>query len=106
MMNHQGPRARRQQSWHSQTSGFKMEAASRQEKANKLYLEFRSLGVLSRYKQAQVGWAEMTQDKGPSRLFSTHSFMQKLFIESLPALSLDSAGAININKLQLLPLGL
>lgn len=92
MVTHQGPRASRQQSWHSQTSGFKLEAASRQEKAIKLYLEFRSLGVLSRYKQAQVGWAEMTQDKGPPRLFSTHSFKQKLFIESLPALSLDTLG--------------
>lgn len=53
-------RERCQQGWHSQTSGFKMEAASRQEKANKFYLEFRFLGVLSRHKQAQVGWAEMT----------------------------------------------
>ena len=46
---------------------------------NKLYLEFRSLGVLSRYKQAQVGWAEMTQDKGPPRLFK-HSFIHAKII--------------------------
>lgn len=67
-------------------SSFKMEAASRQEKgAVKLYLEFQSPGVLLRHEQAQVGWAEMNEDKGPPWLFRIHPFMQKLFIEPLPA---------------------